>query len=64
MNYSSSDFPIPIPMEAGRRAAGGIGSALSVPSCLDAFSKDTRTFAKPQVRLPGSIRVHPWRKKA
>ena len=30
---------------------------------LAAFSKDTRTFAKPQVRLPGSIRVHLWRKK-
>ena len=29
-----------------------------VPSRLAAFSKDTRTFAKPQVRLPSSIRVH------
>ena len=35
-------------------------SCLFPPLCLDAFSKDTRTFAKPQVRLPGSIRVHLW----
>ena len=38
------------------------------PSCLDAFSKDTRTFLSRrlprQVRLPTTIRVHLWRKKA
>ena len=45
--------------EPGRHP-DGIGSSLFVPSCL---SHPTRTFAKPQVRLPGSIRVHLWRKK-